>query len=390
MREGLMISATPARPTLTELWDGKAALQINGPREMPVTLEIALRGSDRRRLASIRRQISMPFSRGQWLSLAAAEVRVGELGRCYDDAEGCLITAHHPILGTATLDCEREFTPLRWVITHEHNVRGARLIDNTGSDNTTIEAFTVSAPTLARRLEVTAAMYEAPPYGALLRAKSGETMASVIVPPDPNELMRGSSQPEVPVGERAPREVMRLVNANHLWASAALPAEPFARRQQREVLRTITSAMVSLVAGERWRGLEQRVASEYGPSLDELEALVGDKPDHKAIASSVRQSLPEWKGLGAEARGRAFGTILMRFGGRAGVADNVPGLGEFLLRLASDPGTLLAWDESERSEFLTLVLVSPMLLRAARFAVLAIDVQTTDPSFTTFGGWTWA
>ena len=42
----------------------------------------------------------------------------------------------------------------------------------------------------------------------------------------------------------------------------------------------------------------------------------------------------------------------------------------FLLQLASSPGELLDWDESERNQYLRCVFTNPALIRAARFAVL--------------------
>jgi hypothetical protein len=42
----------------------------------------------------------------------------------------------------------------------------------------------------------------------------------------------------------------------------------------------------------------------------------------------------------------------------------------FLLQLASSPGELAEWDETELNQYLRCVLTDPVLVRAARFAVL--------------------
>ena len=47
-----------------------------------------------------------------------------------------------------------------------------------------------------------------------------------------------------------------------------------------------------------------------------------------------------------------------------------PGAARFLLLLAGRPGQLVKWDATERDAMLRAVITSPILLRAARFAVL--------------------
>jgi hypothetical protein len=42
----------------------------------------------------------------------------------------------------------------------------------------------------------------------------------------------------------------------------------------------------------------------------------------------------------------------------------------FLLQLASSPSELLEWETAERNEYLRAVMTDPVLVRAARFAVL--------------------
>jgi hypothetical protein len=53
----------------------------------------------------------------------------------------------------------------------------------------------------------------------------------------------------------------------------------------------------------------------------------------------------------------------------AGMPDATKGA-RFLLQLASSPGELLDWAEAERIKYLRCVLTDPVLIRAARFAVL--------------------
>lgn len=57
--------------------------------------------------------------------------------------------------------------------------------------------------------------------------------------------------------------------------------------------------------------------------------------------------------------------------GRGGMAHR-PAAGRFLLLLAGRPSDLAEWDAAERDRLLSGVLMSPVLIRLARFAVLGV------------------
>ena len=46
--EGIRMLADPAQPTLSDLWDGRAAISIDGPSSRPATLTVTLLSDDGR------------------------------------------------------------------------------------------------------------------------------------------------------------------------------------------------------------------------------------------------------------------------------------------------------------------------------------------------------
>lgn len=334
----------------------------------------------------MRRQLALPFDDTQWRSLVAEDLR-SELKRWYDEAESCTVTATNVSLGTAALVCEREFTPLRWVVSLDRSVHSARLIDNTGIGAATVELFHFAAPTHAAQMRASEPVV-APPEGALLRATSGDMVASVVLPPNPNELRGRSLRPDIPVRNRSAAEATRLMTDYQSWASAALPAEPFALSQRRLVLRALTSALACMIAGHRWEVAERRLVERETPT-HALEAAVGEESYQQAIAHKIAESVISWADESPESRSRPLMEILARFGRPTGATSDDQQLGEFLLRLASDPGSLLSWGEPDQSRCMNLALLSPVLVRAARYAVLALEERAADSTFSTFGGWTW-
>jgi hypothetical protein len=204
----------------------------------------------------------------------------------------------------------------------------------------------------------------------LLRATAGDAEQSIVLPTQPNEVMRaGLIRPRVPAGQKDPQEIVRLAEGYRMWDEAELPADPFAHNLRVRVLDAITRETVSLIGGTYWGGAEHRLidADNLSDHIDDLQKAVGKELRHRALAAKIARHLWEW----STQRGRLAGfteviTPELGYRGLAGVAT-AP---KFLLLLASRPGLILDWDPAEREKILNAVVTSPVLVRAARFAVL--------------------
>lgn len=387
-REGLSIFASPAAPSLSELWDGRATIEVLGP--VGAEASLGMRLSDRRGplLCKNERRVVLPIHGPRWHTLAKELLRSKAMSERYDDAEICELTVTADALGSVSLICERDFAPLRWAL--QSAATGARLLDNTGSGPDYIERYAVQDP-----LTPLAVMLDDGRVNAdgLLRAGLGGFDASVILPPrvqDLPSLQAALAPASVSLGPRTAAELLRLIYGNARWSEAQLPGDPVARAQRRMVLRTTTRACVVLIAGGRWRHLEERHGpTEPVPETAELALLVGEEAWQRQIGRQIVARLAEWQDLAPGKRAAEFGDVLQASAVRAGLRADVVRTGEFLLRLSSEPGTLLAWAQDEREQLLDLALVSPVLVRAARLAVLAIDSAQTVDDESTYGGWAW-
>ena len=70
-------------------------------------------------------------------------------------------------------------------------------------------------------------------------------------------------------------------------------------------------------------------------------------------------------------------------------ARNAVLVSEFLLRLATEPATLSRWRPSDFDDLLAVTLSAPVLLRAARFVVLATAAAENDDTGSVYVGWVW-
>jgi hypothetical protein len=115
-REAVLILPTPPRPSLSEVWEGRASIEVLGPEDVIVDAEVAAVGTDGSDTLGIHRfPLSLPISAAAWDLAFHREVRTRDLfERVYDRTERLRLTFTHPELGRVGLECERDFTPLRW------------------------------------------------------------------------------------------------------------------------------------------------------------------------------------------------------------------------------------------------------------------------------------
>lgn len=384
--EGIRVLASPARPLLSDIWDGLAVLTVDGPPGTEAQLTVVLRDERDTELARLRRTISLPLSEEGWRRIARDDLRASELGDAYDQAETCEVAVSRSGIGFATLVCERGFRPLRWLISKRHDgPYEARLIDRTDGANTVVDLYPSTTPMQPVR-QPNGTAVESPVVGGLLRAVSGDLSASVILPPDQNELlrMRGAARPYVRVGNRTAIEVMRLIRGHHAWMSAELPANPFAERQRRRALDAITSELVGIIAGNRWAHQERRQREQdVLDHLEAMQALVGNA-DEQRVASLVNDRQWRWA-KHPELRVTELAELIGPLVASSCMGNPVDAT-RFLVRLAGTPGRLLEWHEVGRSRMLDCVMRSPVLIRVVRLAVLGSDALRPSASDAKDGG----
>jgi hypothetical protein len=384
--QGIRIVASPARPTLAELWDGRASLLVDGPPHSTCEFSVILRGAHNVELGRIRRHVELPMSTGAWTKFAKQELQGRGLRSRYDEAESCELMASRAGVGFASLVCDRGFRPLRWVVVKRHDGGYAgRLIDRTDSGKTLVEFFPVESPLIRSRRTADEQVAGTPP-GGLLRAVSGSVESSVILPPDPNQLRAiWTARPVVRVGTKSPDEVIRLLTGHRRWLVADLPADPFAKYQQQRALDAMASALISLIAGPYWADLERRISPNYViDHLDEMQALVGVKAFHQVLAKRVADHLWLWADSSETLR-TGFAEVIASYAAHSGL-HNPSEATRFLLELASTPGRVMDWPPPDRDRILKHIVEHPLLIRAARFAVLGTEALRASDAKSSAGG----
>ncbi len=384
--EGIRMLSDPVQPTLSDLWDGRAAISIDGPSSRPATLAVTLLSDTGEKLSEIAREISLPVTPESW-SRTAAGIRADQRFKGhYDDTQTAQVTVSQSGIGFASLICDRGFQPLRWHITRGHDgSHEARLIDRTDGAQATVELFEVREPLVPVPCSPSGGI-AVPSLGGLLRATAGDATATALLPTQPNEVIRHRrADPAVRGSSRTSREVVRLASAHLMWATADRPADPFARRQCDMVLDAITREVASLIGQGYWAGVERRMkhATDLTAYVDDMKACVGDISSHKDLADRISRCLWAWSTPEALLAGFTDALTSTMHGSRAAGNQDTA---RFVLTLADQPGQIMTnWSPSECEDMLTMIIASPVLLRAARFAVLG--TRAYHQAFTAGGRW---
>ena len=368
--EGIRMWASPTHPTMSELWEPDA-ITITGPDGLRADLGLTLRSEKGENLASIRQQISLPLLDSDWIGIAKKVRGEEKFIRYFDQAESVELTVSRAGIGHASLTADRGFQPLRWQVIREREGKRARLIDRTDSESTRVELYHVESPLMAIACEVGADV-PAPATGGLLRAITGDgvdAVATILLPTQPNELLKTQVTPEIQAGSKTPTQVIKLMTAYQQWAEADLPGDVFARFQRDKVLDAITRTMVSLVCGVRWESIERSMVHADDPLdvIDDMQKAIGESDDQKKVAHTIGRNLHAWLDPASLLTG--FAEVMEVMIRSSGITER-PSAPRFLLTLAGRSGQIMHWPVVDRDFLLERVLNSPVLLRAARFAML--------------------
>ena len=392
-REGLRLLSSPVAPTLDELWAGLADIEVVGPEGLKAQLSFALTRRGGAQLAGHSFEITLPVDPNRWRARFNGELaRRKQLLDCYDDAEACVVAVSHPDLGRVTLRVERAFVPMRWARGADKAGSFARLVDHTAEGPPEISTFSFARPDRKVGATLDARGSIRLSEGGLVLASTPNSAASAILTRQVHDFRDLRLKVECgPVG-KSPTAISSLLLCAHHWRSATVSNAAIDNHFREQVLARIAMQLAVEICGGSWGFVERSIESGKELSTSKIQEAVGQARYQRAIASdllAVSKSLPDST---PEALAETFSQVVGRHYGGALAALDAPGigLGEFVLRMATDPGSAQHLDDTDFDARLKLVLESPVLLRSARFFAL-MRRSATDPGRDgLLGTWTWA
>lgn len=395
-QEPLFMLPTPATPTMEDLWEGRSTAEVIGPVSDRARMIVALRNGDS---VLVRREVSsipLPLSHARWQSVFSEHVRGRrEFQNAFDAADSVEVEIRDSELGSVSLRADRGPTPLRWRYIAEADRTRLRLRDDLDLDPE-VTYYTFEAPNAAIPLVLSTDRVFATDGGGLFVARGGEHVSAAVLPQRIRTLedLRASRVHcrVAPISTNKHALIAHLA-LGRLWSIATTPGDPFASLARASVVDALAGEVCGRIGGERWMRLEEFAATSHTRISETRisDALSRDRHDPFIAAARVLAAEPPRStdelviDFGRMLDGGATSTPLARPGlvmsdAAKARLQRLPALrlgldgrwlSEFLLRLASDCGTVLDWSGASRDDGLAAVLAEPRILRAARLLVLA-------------------
>ena len=399
-RDPLRLRVTPQMAALEDVWDARATVDADGQPGCRTNVSATLKGSEGLSMASCVFKVTLPVAPTAWADAFEMQVRGrSEFQGAYDDATGLEFILGDDELGYVSVLLERELVPLRWGFRRERDGTVLRLYETADTGGIlTVTRYPFRTPDTGEKVPAEASdFYDAD--GGLFVARLDGFEARAILPPtvrDFEDLRSVRSNVQLRRRRRTAASVMHFVELAELWSRSRSPGHLWARDRRSAVEAAINCEIGSLVGGPTtWAPLEHRHLDGVTLSIEELEAglakpssWTGFRERVATLASSpdmlIDPPVERFSAMIGDSYPADSSTHLIRSATAREAEVQLPGrqfkhggmwLAELLLRLSSDPGSLLGWSNGRSELNFNEVLEHPLVFRAARMLTIVAIQQ---------------
>jgi len=416
----LVFQVEPSVPTLEQLWEGRVELELHGPlgRAVVCTVKLFEKEDAPPIVSKELPPLQLPVTPSGWKAHFSKHFREMEtFQNAYDASRACELEFRAEELGAVFLTCEREFTPLRWVLRREGPRQMLILVDDTGgSPPAAVDQFRFKTPDVRQRShpDLATRTMEVPKDGAMFVARQGDSTAAVIAPPERRTFTKLEDlgcNPQILSRTRSPDAAAWIVQLIELWSCARLTGNLLSQTRQRQVLYALTRHLFYVLGGEGWEEAEASIP-DGDEEFEHLKRAVSSKFEERGFAAKIALECAALMASTKEQRIQRFtsyarsflhlpraseesmqniGATLVRKQVER-TPDDPDWLCEFAIRLASDPTRAAAWARGATLGGLTKLYERPVLARAARFLVLAVSRKVENRvtcGGRLYAGWDW-
>lgn len=397
----LVVEVNPPTPTLEHLWEGQVDIEIRGPTGRNIKCVLSLvegMGTDPKFVETLP-PVPLPLLPGQWRAHFERHVRESKKAQgVYDSARLCRLDFSADELGAFTLECEREFVPLRWALRQRGVDVIARLIDDSGApESPEIALFSFDTPTKAVRLPPSPEFPVEAPGGLFIARRGGVTAALLAVPRTIRNLADLGATPQIEASARSVDAVVEALEYARLWETARSSGDILSSHKRRNVLQGLSRHILSLLGGEQWARAEDAVTYGSDADLSALKLAVSNRRDQAGIAAAIGLEIASLATVDLIARVERLADLAVSFrilaSGARDQGESPTWLAELSLRVASSPGRAALWAGPHLRPAIRRFLEEvPVLARAARFLVVATDqhLQSRAAPGEVYASWGWA
>ena len=225
------VQVSPAAPSLEDIWEEQATVELLGPSDRKVEAEIKFYSSSspepilERTIGSL----VLPCPQPRWSDLWTAVTSDRQIQNTYDASTECELIFHCEELGRFVLRASRESSPVRWIVKQENSGYFLKLALLDDQAETSLAHYSFRSPAESSPMSVDPTTgFRVSEGGGLFAAITEKYRTSIIVPPAIHSLKWLSVVVDIPQATQSEADLERHIAALELWATARAVGSPFA------------------------------------------------------------------------------------------------------------------------------------------------------------------
>jgi len=384
----LLFESDPPVPSLEDLWEGKVDFTLRGPHDRKVKCLVSLfeREAEKAIISTVLPGIELPLTPKIWHTHFQKHFQnVKKFREVYDISHYCSLKFDVEELGSVSVNCERDFTPLRWSLRRKQNRFVLRLLDDSGAI-TSPEVFRIAfeTPCLEESLPYSS-QYQVPASGGMYVSRTGQFSSALIVPPVVHGFGDLRYVPCIKKRCRNLPNTTHIIKIADLWSRAKLTGNILARTRQRLVVEALICEVFRLICGDNWEKAETKTkenSSNDTVAIQTLAQSLSPNTSNNSLGDTLLNCVQEiaWE------PGKSSVELLVSITSSYRLIDkDIPNssftenidpirwFAEFALRLASNPGHIEVWAGQYLQFGVQHLMDKPILARTARFLVIATN-----------------
>jgi hypothetical protein len=383
------VQVSPAAPSLEDIWEEQATVELFGPSDRKVEAEIKFYSSSSIEpiLERTIGTLVLPCPQPGWSDLWTAATSQRQIQNAYDASTECKLIFHCEELGRFVLRASRESSPVRWIVKQENSGYFLKLALLDDQAKTSLAHYSFRSPAESSPMSVDPTTgFRVSEGGGLFAAITEKYRTSIIVPPAIHSLKWLSVVVDIPHATQSEADLDRHIAALELWATARAVGSPFPRRKAAAVT-ALLDEIVRVLCGNEWSRFEHEY-SRGAIAITDLKNFISPAK-HNPIAREIVLQQQHLKASPPNEIADALYRLTCSFldlpafsGGPNHGANRQQWVTEFAYRLFSAPTSLRGWADQDFMAAIGYLLKNQMLCRIGRFAALlsrAEDANSAQP-----------
>jgi len=384
------VQVSPAAPSLEDIWEEHATVELFGPSDRKVEAEIKFYSS-----LSIepilQRTIGsclLPCPQSRWSDLWATVTSDTQVQNTYDASSECELIFHGEEMGRFALRARRESSPVRWVVKRENNGYFLRVVLLDEQTETRLAHYSFRSPAESSPMSADPMTgFRVSEDGGLFAALTDKYTTAIIVPPVIRSLKWLSAIVSIPQAAQSEAALDQHIHALELWHSARATGSPFAAERKGAAVSALLHEIVRVLCGNEWSRFEQEYA-DGAIAITDLKNFISSAK-HNPIAREILLRQQEMKASTPNEIVESLCQLTNSFlnlpaftGGPNHGTNRQQWVTEFVYRLFSDPASVRGWASQDLTPVFGYLLRNPILCRIGRFAALlsiAGDANSAQP-----------